>query len=171
MWVLLLEKAFAKFCGSYSELSGGHAMWAMQAITGDYCSRWEFNNQSDLEDNIGEKNNKLKYWKRYVMDYQKAKSRNPKKDWNLKRLRNDGKYNNSGDPEKDYGNDFMYQLIREYDSKKSLIVASIMKQDGQDNEDALGNTGLVVGHTYTVTKVGGFKVKSSYALYILFMFP
>ena len=26
MWVLLLEKAFAKFCGGYSELKGGHAM-------------------------------------------------------------------------------------------------------------------------------------------------
>ena len=161
MWVLLLEKAFAKFCGSYSELSGGHAMWAMQAITGDYCSRWEINDASQLEDGIGQSQDKLRYWKRYVMDYEDAKSRNPKKDWRLKRCVNDPKYAETGDPSKDYNHDFMYRLIKNYDAKKSLIVASIMKVAGQDNEDAHGQTGLVVGHTYTVTKVGEFKIKNS----------
>ena len=160
MWVLLLEKAFAKFCGSYSELSGGHAMWAMQAITGDYCSRWEFNDSSPSEDGIGQSTVKASYWKRYVMEYTDAKSRNPKKDWNLRRCLNDPKYKDSGDPEIDYNKEFMYKLIKDYDSKKSLIVASIMTVDGQKNEDALGKTGLVVGHTYTVTKVGEFSTKS-----------
>eukprot|EP00928_Gymnodinium_smaydae_P029161 TRINITY_DN22037_c0_g1_i1.p1 TRINITY_DN22037_c0_g1~~TRINITY_DN22037_c0_g1_i1.p1 ORF type:complete len:741 (+),score=128.12 TRINITY_DN22037_c0_g1_i1:44-2224(+) len=37
MWVLLLEKAFAKMYGSYSELDGGHAHWAIAAITGNPC--------------------------------------------------------------------------------------------------------------------------------------
>jgi hypothetical protein len=35
MWVILLEKAFAKFCGSYGALDGGHTVWAWQAMTGD----------------------------------------------------------------------------------------------------------------------------------------
>lgn len=35
MWVLLLEKAFAKFCGSYANLEAGHTIWALQAMTGD----------------------------------------------------------------------------------------------------------------------------------------
>lgn len=35
MWVLLLEKAFAKFCGSFAELEGGHTIWAVKAMTGD----------------------------------------------------------------------------------------------------------------------------------------
>jgi len=35
LWVLLLEKAFAKFVGGYHNLSGGHAIWALQALTGD----------------------------------------------------------------------------------------------------------------------------------------
>lgn len=33
-WALLLEKAFAKFCGSYYHLDGGGASWAFQALTG-----------------------------------------------------------------------------------------------------------------------------------------
>mmetsp|Transcript_29289 Transcript_29289/g.85881 ORF Transcript_29289/g.85881 Transcript_29289/m.85881 type:complete len:491 (-) Transcript_29289:376-1848(-) len=35
LWVLMLEKAFAKFCGSYTTLKGGHVLWAFNAITGD----------------------------------------------------------------------------------------------------------------------------------------
>uniref|UniRef100_A0A7S2DAF3 Calpain catalytic domain-containing protein n=1 Tax=Octactis speculum TaxID=3111310 RepID=A0A7S2DAF3_9STRA len=35
LWVLLLEKAFAKFVGSYAGLEGGHIAWALEAMTGD----------------------------------------------------------------------------------------------------------------------------------------
>jgi calpain-15 len=34
-WVLLLEKAFAKMLGSYSELSGGNCCTAFRAFTGE----------------------------------------------------------------------------------------------------------------------------------------
>eukprot|EP00951_Prasinocladus_malaysianus_P045058 scaffold592946_cov48-Prasinocladus_malaysianus.AAC.1 len=33
-WVMLLEKAFAKFCGSYAALDGGQSLWGLQAMTG-----------------------------------------------------------------------------------------------------------------------------------------
>jgi hypothetical protein len=33
MWVMLLEKAFAKHVGSYAALDGGRTMWALNAIT------------------------------------------------------------------------------------------------------------------------------------------
>ena len=159
MWVLLLEKAFAKFCGSYSELSGGHAMWAMQAITGDYCCRWEYNNASLLEDGCGKSNEKRECWKKYKMEYDNARSRNPKKDWLLKRCRDKDTYNESEfDPNNEKNHNDMWELIKKYDEMESLIVASVMKQAGQQNEDALDDTGLVVGHTYTVTKVREFNV-------------
>ncbi|KAG8464683.1 hypothetical protein KFE25_010051 [Diacronema lutheri] len=37
LWVMLLEKAFAKHVGSYAKLHGGRTMWALHAITGDHC--------------------------------------------------------------------------------------------------------------------------------------
>ncbi|CAJ1329468.1 unnamed protein product, partial [Effrenium voratum] len=36
IWVALLEKAFAKFCGSYGNLSGGGCAWAFQVLTGEH---------------------------------------------------------------------------------------------------------------------------------------
>lgn len=39
LWPLLLEKAFAKFVGSYAALEGGDSVWAIRAMTGD-PGRW-----------------------------------------------------------------------------------------------------------------------------------
>jgi hypothetical protein len=35
LYAMLLEKAFAKFCGSYAATEGGHTLWALRAMTGD----------------------------------------------------------------------------------------------------------------------------------------
>ena len=40
LWVLLLEKAFAKFMGSYHALDGGYSLWGLQALTGDAVANW-----------------------------------------------------------------------------------------------------------------------------------
>jgi len=40
LWVLILEKAFAKYCGDYESLSGGHCLWGLEALTGDYVWRY-----------------------------------------------------------------------------------------------------------------------------------
>jgi calpain-15 len=45
LWVLLLEKAFAKFCGSFQALEGGHTIWALRAMTGDKAR--SFKKQAD----------------------------------------------------------------------------------------------------------------------------
>ena len=36
LWVLVLEKAFAKLCGSYAALDGGLTLWALHVMTGDH---------------------------------------------------------------------------------------------------------------------------------------
>ena len=33
--MVLIEKAFAKFCGNYASLDGGNEIWAFEALTGD----------------------------------------------------------------------------------------------------------------------------------------
>lgn len=43
-WVMILEKAFAKFIGNYHALEGGHPLWAIQALTGDPVASWKFEN-------------------------------------------------------------------------------------------------------------------------------
>lgn len=40
LWVMLIEKAFAKFCGSYAALEGGWTTWALRAMTGDLSRRF-----------------------------------------------------------------------------------------------------------------------------------
>eukprot|EP00438_Fugacium_kawagutii_P021001 Skav228366 [mRNA] locus=scaffold1981:186121:187188:+ [translate_table: standard] len=41
LYVMLLEKAFAKFCGGYSALEGGQTIWAIRAMTGDPARKFE----------------------------------------------------------------------------------------------------------------------------------
>jgi calpain-15 len=44
MWVVLLEKAFAKLMGSYAAIEGGHSLYALQAITGDNVNKFSLVN-------------------------------------------------------------------------------------------------------------------------------
>ena len=41
--VLVLEKAFAKYCGSYASLAGGLMLWGLEAITGDKVKKSQTN--------------------------------------------------------------------------------------------------------------------------------
>jgi len=47
LWAMLLEKAFAKFCGSYRNIEGGTTIWAMHAITGDPARWFIMNDKKD----------------------------------------------------------------------------------------------------------------------------
>jgi hypothetical protein len=38
LWAMMLEKAFAKFVGSYAALESGQVAWAWEAITGEHAS-------------------------------------------------------------------------------------------------------------------------------------
>ena len=54
LWVLLLEKAFAKMLGSYYGLTGGLEAWALQTLTGDRVHVW-------TRDEAGWHENELRY--------------------------------------------------------------------------------------------------------------
>jgi len=62
LYAMLLEKAFAKFCGSYADTEGGQTIWAIRAMTGD-PARWFYRssdktgwNRKDLENKADPKN-------------------------------------------------------------------------------------------------------------------
>ena len=70
IWALLLEKALAKFCGSYAALSGGTVGWAFQALTGEL----KIVSYQKLEKN----------WRRRLMNREKQLqkgARNPMSSW------------------------------------------------------------------------------------------
>jgi len=46
LWTMILEKAFAKLCGSYANLEGGTAVWALRAMTGDYARVFKLEGES-----------------------------------------------------------------------------------------------------------------------------
>jgi hypothetical protein len=48
MWIMLIEKAFAKMCGSYAALEGGSTTWALRALTG--CSAKQFHHEREGSD-------------------------------------------------------------------------------------------------------------------------
>eukprot|EP00240_Pyramimonas_obovata_P005155 CAMPEP_0118945620 /NCGR_PEP_ID=MMETSP1169-20130426/42643_1 /TAXON_ID=36882 /ORGANISM="Pyramimonas obovata, Strain CCMP722" /LENGTH=425 /DNA_ID=CAMNT_0006891379 /DNA_START=199 /DNA_END=1477 /DNA_ORIENTATION=+ len=123
MWVILLEKAFAKFCGSYANLDGGHTVWAWQAMTGDHVFFFKF-----LPD--------TKKWARMDISY-------PTKRHNKREV-------GFVQTEEQYDEKKIWEMIKRYDARKSVLAASITGAGGEVKHD---NVGLVSGHAYSILKV------------------
>ncbi|CAE7691311.1 Capn15, partial [Symbiodinium pilosum] len=70
IWVQLIEKACAKFCGSYGALSGGNAGWAFQALTGEV----HLLSYQKIEEGL---------WRRRRMDPKEQLKRGPRKPTNV----------------------------------------------------------------------------------------
>jgi calpain-15 len=52
LWVVTLEKAFAKFCGSFNALDGGQVLWALHVLTGAPVYQYHEKNGSWHEDTL-----------------------------------------------------------------------------------------------------------------------
>ena len=122
-WPMILEKAFAKYCGSYENLSGGITAWAMEAMTGDKVFKIS-------RERLGG------HWYRFDL----VTPTNPK----TKRSIGITKKNDPYTVEK------LFDILYEYDAAEALIAAS--SESGNDSA-AEAVRGIVQGHAYSVLKV------------------
>lgn len=132
LWVLLLEKAFAKFCGSYHEIEGGVIAWALEAMTGDQVASYYFEDGK---------------WIRLEMKHAPTAS-NVRQ---VKHLLTDDKRNN----------DEMFDLLKKFDDKGCVIGCGSKGKDNTLTEGRQESGGIVPGHAYTVLQVYesyGFKL-------------
>ncbi|CAK9050399.1 Calpain-type cysteine protease ADL1 (Phytocalpain ADL1) (Protein ADAXIALIZED LEAF1) (Protein DEFECTIVE KERNEL 1) (OsDEK1) (Protein SHOOTLESS 3) [Durusdinium trenchii] len=97
LYVMLLEKAFAKFCGGYSALEGGQTIWAIRAMTGDPARQFS-------------RNDSKSQWQR-----QDLKNFDDPKD-----KRKCGLYSTK----ETVDNDTMFEILRKYHSLGSILSAS-----------------------------------------------
>lgn len=101
LWVVILEKAFAKFCGTYAALEGGLTIWALRAMTGDPARQFE-------------RDPAAKCWKR--SDLVNQDDKNDRRACGL-RTRNEK-----------ISDDMMFEILRKYDRLKSVLSASGAKE-------------------------------------------
>jgi len=129
LWAIIMEKAFAKYCGSYAGLDGGFTLWAWHALTGDNV----FQMTRDRRDQ----------W--YREDMVAIEDKNDKRACGF-RKRNEV-----------FSVDDLWNLMVKYGNKKSLMSAAITKDvnssyAGPNGEQMLEDEGLVAGHAYSVLK-------------------
>jgi hypothetical protein len=130
LWVLLLEKAFAKFFGDYHALAGGHVAIAFEAMTGDNVMRFE------LEDGK---------WRKYFLVHVNTDSN--KRSVALRKVV----------PEEAYSNADFFEILTVYDGLKSVLGAG--STQGRSDSAADSRNGICQGHAYSVisaVKVGSF---------------
>jgi len=127
LWAIIIEKAYAKYVGSYAKLDGGFTLWGWHTMTGDNVFRLSRNPEPTWyrEDMVAidDKNNIR------ACEFRKTKET--------------------------FTEENIWILLRKYDKAKALISASIGKKDhrktdGPSGEQMLKQEGLVAGHAYSV---------------------
>jgi calpain-15 len=126
-WPLIVEKAMAKFMGSYAALDGGFGTWATHALTGDNV--FLLKKRTDVE----------RTWRRHNMKFIGKPGDGGKKD----RIYHE-------EVEENIVRDKLFNILTQYDRIRSLIAVSRMTKDGESKDEA---TGLVSGHLFSVISV------------------
>ena len=144
LWAIILEKAYAKFCGSYAALDGGFVLWGWLSMTGNNVFQ-----MTRKPDNT---------W--YREDMVAIKDPKNKRACGFRKT------------EEVFTEDNLWTLLKKYDKQKALLSASIGKMDydekpknkkhkkdkkhkdkkghGLNGEQMLEKEGLVAGHAYSV---------------------
>jgi hypothetical protein len=136
LWVLLLEKAFAKLLGSYHKLDGGYSLWGLQALTGDEVSNWRLEKGGS--------------WGEYEIRYKDSLS-----EINFYKRIIDGKHSTTS------GSAEFFEKLEQWDSEECVLAASTSGHDTTQEGDTTSTHGLVAGHAYaltTVKKVGSHRM-------------
>ena len=135
IWPLLLEKALAKWSGSYENLDGGFPAWALATLTG-----WETESYRGGDEDGTQ-------WEKYNIIPDKEQPRNPHKiDVNFSY------------PRVKFGNDEFFAMLKEFDQKDFIMTCAT--GSGRDTEED-SSQGIVKGHAYTlrgVHEVGEHKI-------------
>jgi len=130
LWVLILEKAFAKLCGSYAKLEGGSAVWALRAMTGDLARCYMLENNE---------------WHRYNVKNTSGGEYAKKKDTEKKDV--DKRACGLASTTETYTPDAFFQIMKKYDKIDSLLSCG-----GASNVE-----GLHPGHAYGILDVKEIK--------------
>jgi hypothetical protein len=151
LWAIILEKAYAKFCGSYAALDGGFVLWGWHSMTGDRVFQMSRNPDNS--------------W--YREDMVAIPDKNDKRACGFRKTK------------ESFTEDNVWTLLKKYDKQKALLSASIGKMDygnehagekdskkknkkkpedkernkngqGLNGEQMLKKEGLVAGHAYSI---------------------
>eukprot|EP00924_Labyrinthula_sp_SR-Ha-C_P013517 maker-scaffold_5-snap-gene-5.59-mRNA-1 protein AED:0.00 eAED:0.00 QI:257/1/1/1/1/1/3/207/532 len=130
LWVAILEKAFAKFRGSYAALKGGNVVYAFRCLTGDFVFRYV-------------KDTEQGKYVRHQLDHVGPKEAKP-----FKVTKDQFSHDKTQ----------MFSVLQEYDRKRGLIAASAgLSDESNQPKDAPEKrdekTGLVKGLSYSVLEV------------------
>eukprot|EP00670_Eutreptiella_braarudii_P008262 CAMPEP_0174306358 /NCGR_PEP_ID=MMETSP0810-20121108/396_1 /TAXON_ID=73025 ORGANISM="Eutreptiella gymnastica-like, Strain CCMP1594" /NCGR_SAMPLE_ID=MMETSP0810 /ASSEMBLY_ACC=CAM_ASM_000659 /LENGTH=327 /DNA_ID=CAMNT_0015413043 /DNA_START=277 /DNA_END=1261 /DNA_ORIENTATION=- len=126
LWVMIYEKAFAKYCGSYHGLSGGHSVWALNAMTGDPV--FKLMKEADGT------------WRRFDLTYHSADTGHTKQRRSIGLKQTQEVYNQ----------DRLFNILLEYNVSEACLAAS--STAGKDTAtNAKG--GIVQGHAYSILKL------------------
>ena len=135
LWVVLLEKAFAKFVGGYPNLAGGFSIWALQALTGDDAYTLSRDSAKDA----------ARPWYRVDMKHAPT-AENPRAVKWLHHLGADGETERFADA-------LLFDMLLKYDRLGFIMNASTCFSGRKD--------GLVGGHAYSLIAAKRVKVKGS----------
>ena len=158
LWAIILEKAYAKFCGSYADLAGGFVLWGWLSMTGDHVFQMTKNDGSSSSSSSTKKGKKKSHGKVgewYREDMKALQEQGDKRACGFVRTK------------ETYTKENIWTLLKRYDQQRALISASISKSadakhDGPAGEEMLDKEGLVAGHAYSVIQArevkGGFRL-------------